>query len=175
MFDSPEEEQGQACPFCHQPIHQLPPTKFAAMAEIGQQLQWLHLHYEQMLPFPLRKVTRPRVPISYHVQKMRFSPEKTSVVVNETLTLTGIPPEVHEYRLGEKSALEWIVDQYQISRDPRSGLVSDPNNPEDEEYIVRLVCQVVAVSLETVRLTKVMGELVTEEDWLSVEEVNLQG
>lgn len=174
MFDLPEEEQGPTCPLCHQPLRQLPDEKLFDVAAIGQQLMWLHLHYEQALPFPLRKVTKPDAPISYRVEKMKFSPDKSALVVNETLTLAGIPPETYEYRLGEKSALEWIVDQYQVTVDPRSGIVSDPNNSEDEEYIVRLVCQIVAVSLETVRLTKLLGELVAPEDWLGTE-IPLQG
>lgn len=176
MFDLPEEEQDPSCPLCHQPMRQLPDEKFFDVAAIGQQLMWLHLHYEQMLPFPLRKVTRPGVPISYHVEKMRFSPDKTAIIVNETLTLAGIPVQVHEYRLGDKSALEWVVDQHQVTVDPRGGIVSDPNNSEDEEYVVRLVCQIVAVSVETVRLTKLLGELVTPEDWLGADTINpLQG
>ena len=53
--------------------------------------------------------------------------------------------EVFDYRLGNRSALDWVIDQYQISTDKRSGITSDPNNPDDEEYIVRLVGQVVPV------------------------------
>ncbi len=57
-----------------------------------------------------------------------------------------------QYRLGNRSALEWVIDQYQVNEDKRSGIRSDPNRAEDEEYIVRLVRQVVRVSLETVRI-----------------------
>jgi len=53
------------------------------------------------------------------------------------------------YRLGNRSALDWIIDQYQVSTDKRSGIVSDPNRANDEEYIVRLVGRVITVSLET--------------------------
>jgi predicted helicase len=57
-----------------------------------------------------------------------------------------------EYRLGNRSALEWVLDQYQVTTNKRSGIVSDPNRPDAPEYIVRLVGRVVIVSLETVRL-----------------------
>jgi predicted helicase len=59
---------------------------------------------------------------------------------------------VFEYRLGNRSALDWVIDQYQISTDKRSGITSDPNNPDDDQYIVRLVGQVVRVSVETVKI-----------------------
>ena len=51
-------------------------------------------------------------------------------------------------------ALEWVIDQYQVSTDKRSGITNDPNRPDDPEYIVRLLGQVVTVSLETVKLVK---------------------
>jgi len=74
--------------------------------------------------------------------------------VNPSLTLAGIPPETREYRLGNRSALEWVIDQYQVSEDKRSGIKSDPNREDDEQYIVRLVGQVVRVSVETVKIVK---------------------
>ena len=57
-----------------------------------------------------------------------------------------------EYRLGNRSALEWIIDQYQVSTDKRSGITNDPNRTDDPQYIVRLVGQIATVSLETVKL-----------------------
>ena len=69
------------------------------------------------------------------------------------------PPEVYEYRLGNRSALEWVVDQYRVSADARSGVVNDPNREDDPEYIVRLVGQVVTVSLETVGLVRELAAL----------------
>lgn len=64
----------------------------------------------------------------------------------------GIPSEAFQYRLGNRSALEWVIDQYQVTEDHRTGIRSDPNRGDDEEYIVRLVGQVIQVSLETVRI-----------------------
>ena len=58
---------------------------------------------------------------------------------NDTLTLRGIPAEAFRYRLGTRSALEWVVDQYRVKTDKRSGIVSDPNAwSEDPQYIVNL-------------------------------------
>jgi len=58
---------------------------------------------------------------------MRLSKDKTSLAYNEFLTLKGIPLETYEYRLGNRCALEWVIDQYQVSTDKRSGIVNDPN------------------------------------------------
>lgn len=44
-----------------------------------------------------------------------------------------------DYRFGSRSALGWVIDQYQVSTDQRSGIASDPNRPDDPKYIVRFV------------------------------------
>jgi predicted helicase len=82
-----------------------------------------------------------------------------SLIYNDFLTLDGIPPEAFEYRLGNRSALEWVIDQYQVSTDKRSGITNDPNRPDDPEYIVRLLGQVITVSLETVKVVKQLAPL----------------
>ena len=74
------------------------------------------------------------------------------------LTLSAIPPEVFEYRLGNRSALDWVIDQYQVSTDKRSGITNDPNRSDDPQYIVRLIGQVITVSLETVQLVRRLKE-----------------
>ena len=73
--------------------------------------------------------------------------------------LTGIPPETFEYRLGNRSALEWVIDQYQVSKDKRSGIVNDPNRADDEQYVVRLIGQVITVSLETMKIVNSLPDL----------------
>lgn len=91
-------------------------------------------------------------------RRIRLSKDKTSLRYNDFLTLAGIPPEVFEYRLGNRSALEWIVDQYQVKTDSRSGVVNDPNRADDPQYIVRLIGQIVTVSLETVQVVAGLAE-----------------
>lgn len=131
---------------------------FWAFAKAGRRLAELHIGYEALEPWPLEWLETPGEPLSYVVEKMRLSKDKKSVKVNDSLTLGGIPPEVFEYRLGNRSALEWVIDQYRVKEDKRSGIRSDRNNPEDPEYIVRLVGQVVRVSVETVRIVHNLPE-----------------
>ena len=99
----------------------------------------------------------PGEPLSYRVKdKMRLSKDKTRLTVNPSLALAGIPPKSFEYRLGNRSALEWVIDQYQVSTDKRSGITSDPNRDDDPQYIVRLVGQVIRVSIETMKIVKAL-------------------
>ena len=60
--------------------------------------------------------------------------------------------QVQKYKSSNRSALEWIIDQYHVTTDTRSGITNDPNRSDDPEYVVRLIGQVISVSLETVRL-----------------------
>jgi len=132
---------------------------FAAFREAGKSLSKWHLDYESAEPHPLEFNVNKDIPLSYRVEdKMRLSKDKTHLVVNPSLTLSGIPPEAFEYRLGNRSALEWVIDQYQVKTGKRSGILSDPNRPDDPEYIVKLVGRVIRVSLETVKIVKGLPE-----------------
>jgi predicted helicase len=136
---------------------------FQAFAAAGKELARLHLDYEKLDPYPLKWVETPGVPLSYKVEdKMRLSKDKKAVRVNPSLTLEGIPQEVFDYRLGNRSALDWVIDQYQVTEDKRSGVRSDPNRADDPEYIVRLVGQVIRVSVETVKIVTALPERYAE-------------
>ena len=137
--------------------HDLPHLPFAPdfwqFVDIGRALAELHVNYEQLDVLP-NLIETP--PLNWRVEKMALSKDKTSLRYNESLTVADIPPEVFDYRLGTRSALEWIIDRYRVKPDPNgSGIIADPNG-EDAQYIVRLVGQVMHVSVETVRL---VGEL----------------
>ena len=124
---------------------------FRAFAEAGRDLARLHLDYEKLEPYRLEFIENPDLPLSYRVEdKMRLNKTKTELKVNPSLTLRGIPEECFEYRLGNRSALNWVINQYRKTEHKRSGILSDPNREDDPEYIVRLVGQVIRVSLETV-------------------------
>lgn len=132
---------------------------FRAFAAAGRRLVELHADYEQQPEFPLRRVENRQAPLDWRVEAMRLSKDRASIFYNDFLTLADIPPEVFDYRLGNRSALEWVIDQYRVSRDERGGLVSDPNRADDEQYIVRLLGQVVYVSVETLKLVRGLPEL----------------
>ncbi|CAD0231042.1 conserved hypothetical protein [Planktothrix agardhii] len=132
---------------------------FHGFANAGKQLADLHLNYEQQPEYPLKFIENDQVPLDWRVEKMKLSKDKTQIIYNEFLTLSGIPPEVFQYRLGNRSALDWVIDQYQIKTDKRSGIVNDPNRLDDEQYIVRLIGQVITVSLETVKIVDSLPDL----------------
>ena len=124
-------------------------AEFEAVVAAGQRLAVLHIGYEGMQEFPLQTMVSDQVPFSQRVTKMTLSRDRTSLVVNESLQLLGIPAGTFDYRLGNRSALDWVIDQYQVTTDKRSNITSDPNRRDDPGYIVKLVGQVIAVSLET--------------------------
>lgn len=132
---------------------------FHAFAAAGRQLAELHINYESQEPYDLEQVENPKEKRNLRVEKMRLSKDKTTLVYNDFLTLKGIPREAFEYRLGNRSALEWVIDQYQVSTDKRSGITNDPNRADDETYILRLVGQVITVSLETMKIVNALPGL----------------
>jgi predicted helicase len=132
---------------------------FYGFAKAGKRLAELHVDYEKQKEYPLERREKPNEKLTLHVEKMRLSKDKQTLVYNDFLTLAGIPKESYDYRLGNRSALEWVVDQYQISTDKRSGITNDPNRDDDPEYILRLIGQVITVSLETVKIVKSLPDL----------------
>ena len=128
---------------------------FWGFANAGAELADLHVNYESVPKYDkLRNVETPGLPIDWRVEKMRLSKDKTQLKYNEFLTLDGIPAEAYEYRLGNRSALEWVVDQYRVKTDKRSGIVNDPNPADQPRYIVDLVGRVITVSLKTMEIVK---------------------
>ena len=132
---------------------------FWAFANAGAQLAELHLNYETSPQYPLNFITKPDAPLDLRVERMRLSKDKTQLKYNEYLTLADIPAETFAYRLGTRSALEWVIDQYQMKTDKRSGIVNDPNDAARPRYLVELIGSVITVSLETLRIVKELPEL----------------
>ena len=130
-------------------------SDFWAFARIGEALAELHVNYESQPEYEgLELISTPSVQRNWRVERMKFSPDKTQIVYNEFLTIGGIPEEAFAYRLGNRSALEWVVNQYRVATDTRgrSGIVNDANRADEPQYIVQLIGRVVTVSLDTVRL-----------------------
>ncbi|MCT7952048.1 N-6 DNA methylase [Ancylothrix sp. C2] len=125
-------------------------SNFDGFANAGKRLAEIHINYEQQPEYRLNFIENNEVPLNWRVEKMKLSKDKTQLIYNDFLTLAGIPPKTFEYRLGNRSALDWIIDRYQVTIDKRSGIENDPNRLDNEQYIVRLIGQVITVSLETV-------------------------
>jgi len=132
---------------------------FRAFAAAGSRLAQIHVGYEEQPEYPLASVETPNMQLDWRVEKMRLSRDKTQLRYNSFLTLHGIPSEVFSYRLGNRSALEWIIDQYRVKTDKRSGIVNDPNRADDPQYILRLIGKVISVRLEKVEIVAGLPEL----------------
>ena len=139
---------------------------FKATSDIGRRLAALHLNYEALEPYPLEEKgdfsdTR--------VTQMKFAGKKgkedrSTLIVNNTLTLRGIPEEAYRYQVNGRSPIEWAIDRYQVRQDKASGIVKDPNlwAPENPRYIPDLVKRLVTLSIESLALIAALPPLTTE-------------
>ena len=128
---------------------------FWGFAEAGAALADLHVNYESAPKYDgLKYIETEGMTVDWRVEKMKLSRDKTQLVYNNFLTLDGIPAAVYDYRLGNRSALEWVVDQFCVKVDKRSGIVNDPNREAKPRYIVDLIARVISVSLKTVEIVK---------------------
>jgi predicted helicase len=131
--------------------------------EIGKKLADLHLNYENVAPYEGVEVIQKSSNPSYHVTKMKFGKirnenkklvnDKSTIIFNSDITISNIPQKAYEYVVNGRSAIEWVIDQYQIKTDKESGFIDDPNLfSEDEKYIFNLLLSVINVSVQTVDL-----------------------
>lgn len=132
---------------------------FEAFTEAGRKLSDLHISYESVEPWSLA-IQEP-ADADYRVKKMKFAgtgknKDRSTIIYNDQITVAGIPEEAYRYMLGSRSAIEWIMDRYQVKTDKKSGITNDPNDWCDEvgdpRYILDLVGRVVRVSMETMEI-----------------------
>ena len=141
--------------------------EFWAFVKAGQELAELHINYESAPKYTgLTLKETPDRSIDWKVVQMTWSNEdKTQIRYNDFLTIDGIPPEAHDYRLGTRSALEWIVNQYKFKdnkgtkKRPGSCIVKDPNRDEEPQYILNLIKRVITVSLGTMKIVNSLPTL----------------
>jgi predicted helicase len=132
---------------------------FWAFSKTGRQLADLHLNYERVPPHPAVQVAGTDWN-NYRVEKMRF-PQKgqqDTILYNSEITVSNIPKEAYDYVVNGKSAIEWLMERYQITTDPKSGITNDPNDwataQQHPRYILDLLLSVIHVSTQTVEIVK---------------------
>lgn len=133
---------------------------FAQWRDWGRTLLDLHIGYEKVKPWKLERVDTPGK--SAPVPKLKSDPTRGAVVVDSETQLTGIPPEAWDYRLGNRSAIDWVLDQHKEKR-PRDPTVAAKFNTyrfaDHKESMIKLLAKVVRVSVETVAITEAMKAL----------------
>ena len=146
---------------------------FKAFEKAGRALADLHVNYEQVEPYAGCKVSgleEGADASDLRVTKLKYGKiagkkgnaalDKTTIVYNDQITISGIPLEVQDYVVNKKSALDWVVERCGVSIDKASQIVNDFNNMAEEmgdpQYILHLILRVITVSLET---NKIMSSL----------------
>ena len=145
---------------------------FRAFVAAGRELAELHVNYETVELYPLMETNGPEwdpnVPNAYRVTTMAYlgptrTPDKSAIVCNANITLSGIPDKAHQYRLGSRSALDWLIERYQITTHKESGITDDPNDwateHGDPRYIIDLIKRITTVSVRTVEIVQGLPQL----------------
>jgi predicted helicase len=137
--------------------------------EIGKKLADLHLEYEtqsswsgvtvtgeEVGNFKVKKIKHPKV----RNAEGKSVNDLTRITFSENITISNIPEEAYEYVVNGRSAIEWIINQYQVKTDKKSGIVDDPNEFSDNpRYILDLLLSVITVSMKTVELVGQLPEM----------------
>ena len=145
----------------------IPLTKyFEEFSNAGRQLAHLHLHYEELEPWPTVSTGILPGADPGPVKKIRWAKKKdpetgkrvndyTKLVYNTNVIITGIPEEAQGYVVNGRSPLDWVIDRYQVKTDKKSGITNDPNDYSDDPcYIINLITRLVRVSMETQQIVQ---------------------
>lgn len=132
--------------------------------EVGKKLSDLHLNYENADPYKNVEIQYKQDP-SFKVKKMKHIKRGVldTIIFNNDITISKIPLEAYSYVVNGRSAIEWIMDQYQVKIDSKTGIVDDPNMYlDDEKYIFNLLLKIINVSLKTVELVNSLPQFELE-------------
>ena len=142
---------------------------FRAFANAGKALGELHVGYERSKRYSLEVVfAHEGEPYPRHFRltekAMRFADdEKTTLRINEHVSLSGIPAESHRYVVNGRTPLEWYIDRYRIKKDKESGIANDPNGWfEDPRDLIAAIERIVHVSVESTRIIEGLPREVTD-------------
>lgn len=147
---------------------------FWKFSKTGRALAELHIGYEEVPPYEGVQVSGADSE-SYKVEKMRFPKknQKDTIIYNRKISISNIPEKVYKYIVNGKSAIEWIMERYQITTHKDSGIKNNTNDWVDEvgnpRYILDLLLSVINVSVQTVDIVEGLpklefGEMVTEDE-----------
>lgn len=131
--------------------------------EIGRKLANLHLNYENQPKWEDIVVNIKTKFPDYRVKKMKHPKKRdengkliidySTIIFNDSITIENIPEEAYQYEVNGRSAIEWIINQYQVSIDRKSGVIDDPNEFSDNpKYILNLLVSIITVSMKTLKL-----------------------
>lgn len=140
------------------------PKDFWKFSKAGRDLADLHINYETVAPYKGVKVAGAESKF-YKVEKMRFpkKDQKDTIIYNSKITIENIPAKAYEYIVNGKSAIEWIMERYQVTVHADSGIKNDPNDWADEvgnpRYILDLLLSIINVSVQTVDIVNSLPEL----------------
>lgn len=126
---------------------------FQKWANWGKQLMDLHIDYETATPYPLQEISTD----SKEMPKAKLKSDKVAgtITLDENTVLKGVPIEAWRYKLGNRSALEWILDQYKESK-PKDPTIAEKFNTykfaDYKDHVIDLLKRVCTVSVETMKI-----------------------
>ena len=142
---------------------------FGAWARLGQELLDLHIGFESVAPYPLERRDTPAADAGGAAPRpiLRVDRQKFLIRIDAETTLAGAPWQALEYRLGSRSVVEWVLDQYKERR-PRDPTIaarfSGYRFAEHKERVIDLLGRVCAVSVRTMEIVDLELDAMTEID-----------
>ena len=131
---------------------------FAQWAVWGEKLLELHLNFETVEPYPLHRTDLPNV--KNPKAKLKADKAAGEIILDTQTTLSGVPAAAWDYKLGNRSGLEWVLERYK-ERTPKDKTVAERFNTyrfaDYKEEVIALLGRVCAVSVGTSEIVAEMA------------------
>ena len=119
----------------------------------------LHLNYETIAPYKLQQIDIPLKDGKLYKPKLKVDKDKNQILLDNITTLKDIPPIAWDYKLGNRSALEWVLGQHKEKK-PRDPTIREKFNTykfaDYKEKVIDLLARVCTVSVETMKIIQAM-------------------
>ena len=159
-------------------------TQFHQWVAWGKTLMDLHINYETVDQYELkildtskgkstRKNKQKQAQETRPKPKLKADKDKGYLILDTHTTLTGVPAIAWDYKLGNRSALEWILNQYKEKK-PRDPTIREKFNTyrfaDYKDTVIDLLQRVCTVSVETMAIINQMPEEIEKQESSSVQE-----
>ncbi len=132
---------------------------FKELSILGKELAELHLNYENgEMHTSVKHNLLESAEVEGYYDVVKMTKKGDCIIYNKNITITKIPQKAFDYVVNGKSAIDWVIERYSITKDKDSLIENNPNHYAGGKYVFELLCRVIKLSEKSVDLIEKISE-----------------
>lgn len=132
---------------------------FKELSVLGKELAELHLNYESgEMHESVKHNLLENAGMEGYYDVVKMTKKGDRIIYNDHITITQIPKKAFDYVVNGKSAIDWVIERYSITKDKDSLIENNPNHYAGGKYVFELLCRVITLSVKSVDLIEKISE-----------------